>query len=418
MLPGKHQLQQFEQIGSAMDKKIFDGHARRDVLTRLIRTIGLASVATNTTLLQADVNNLPDKDGYPAVIAGNKLSFPRDHGAHPAFRTEWWYLTAWLESDKGPLGLQLTFFRSRTLYGRNNPSRFAPRQLVFAHAAIADPRRGSLVHAEQAWRSDPVTANYSTTDTALDVGSSTRRWSLGRRPDDSYHASVHDPAFVFEIEATPNSKPVLQGEEGFSRKGPEPVQASYYYSRPQLDVKGTIKLDKQTLTVRGKAWLDHEWSSELLDTRVVGWDWLGLNFNNGDSLMAFRMRTRDGSVLHSTARLKSANSAPGMPSRDNTEQRTHDSPVEFSVLRLWQSPRTGASYPVAMRLRVGELDLTLEPLMDDQELDSTGSTGIIYWEGAVQAWLTAEMDGKRSAGRQAVAKGYLELTGYAGDVLF
>lgn len=405
----------------AMDKTIFSGRARRKALAQLLRTLGLVAAASNTKLLQADTGSRTDRlsgGDYPAVIEGTKLSFPRDHGAHPAFRTEWWYLTAWLQSDKGPLGLQLTFFRSRTPYGRKNPSRFAPRQLIFAHAAIADPDHGSLIHAEQAWRADPVTANYSESDTELFVGSPARRWSLNRLSGDRYHASVDDPAFKFDIEAIASSHPVLQGAEGFSRKGAKAAQASYYYSRPQLAINGTIELKKQLLKVHGKAWLDHEWSSELLDIRATGWDWLGLNFTNGDALMAFRMRARDGGVLHTTARLIKAHKTSNNPPTTGIDQRVLDYPVEFSVLRLWQSPRTGISYPVAIRLRAGELDLTLEPLIDDQELDSRGSTGIIYWEGAVRAWLTEDVAGEKSASRQAVAKGYLELTGYAGDVTF
>ncbi|MEE9322422.1 MAG: lipocalin-like domain-containing protein [Granulosicoccus sp.] len=405
-----------------MNKTIFCGHARRNALAQLIRVMSLAAVTINAKPLHADSNSRTDRhsdsDNYPSVIAGTKLSFPRDHGAHPEFRIEWWYLTAWLQSNSGPLGLQLTFFRSRTPYGRNNPSRFAPRQLIFAHAAIADPEHGSLLHAEQAWRIDPVTASYKETDTGIFTGSPAQRWSLRRSADDHYHASVRDGVFDFDIVAVPDSKPILQGDAGFSPKGPEAAQASYYYSRPQLSVSGYIKLNKQKLSVYGKAWLDHEWSSELLDSRATGWDWVGLNFTNGDALMAFRMRTHNDDVLHSTARLIKANNVSSKQTRSKTEQQTQDYPVVFSVLRHWQSPRTGAIYPVAMRLRAGELDLTLEPLIDDQELDSRGSTGIIYWEGAVRAWLTTDIDDTNNGNRPTIATGYLELTGYAGDVLF
>jgi predicted secreted hydrolase len=400
----------------------------------LKRMIGIAVCGAHTQSAYAAARTSAQVRGgeidYPTVVEGTALLFPRDHGAHPDYRTEWWYLTAWLQSNSGPLGLQLTFFRSRTPYARNNPSRFAPRQLIFAHAALADPARGSLLHAEQAWRADPVTASYSEFDTALAVGPPSRRWSLSRERDDRYHARIDDSAFSCDIDVVANSAPVLQGRAGFSRKGPELTQASYYYSRPQLAISGSIQREGHLTEVTGTGWLDHEWSSELLDPRAAGWDWIGLNFDNGDALMAFRMRARDGTVLYSTARLiRSKDSSASQTNNNNNNNNnnihdriaddcTEDLPVTFTELRHWQSPSTGARYPVAMRVRAGELDLTLEPLFNNQELDSRGSTGIIYWEGAVRAWFSKDIASLDKTARKPIAKGYLELTGYAGDVTF
>lgn len=389
--------------------------------------IGIAACSAHTQSAYAAARAIAQVRGgetnYPTVVEGTALLFPHDHGAHPDYRTEWWYLTAWLQSDSGPLGLQLTFFRSRTPFARYNPSRFAPRQLVFAHAALADPARGSLLHAEQAWRADPVTASYSELDTALTVGLASRRWSLSRDSDDRYHARIDDAAFSCDINVVADSAPVLQGRAGYSRKGPEPTQASFYYSRPQLTISGSVQREGQLTEVTGKGWLDHEWSSELLDPRAAGWDWIGLNFDNGDALMAFRMRARDGTVLYSTARLIRSLKTSASPSNKNAhdpvaDDRTEDLPVTFTELRHWQSPSTGARYPVAMRVLAGELDLTLEPLFDNQELDSRGSTGIIYWEGAVRAWFSKDLASLDKTKQIPAAKGYLELTGYAGDVTF
>ncbi len=174
-------------------------------------------------------------------------------------------------------------------------------------------------------------------------------------------------------------------------------QASYYYSRPQLAVDGTLSLSGRTLAVRGTAWLDHEWSSDYLAAGAQGWDWVGINLDDGGALMAFRIRAKDGSVLWAGATLREASGAV----------RTFEpAEVEFTPLRQWRSARTGVTYPVAFRVTAGGLTLDLEPLFDDQELDARASVGTIYWEGAVRA---------RSGGR-TVGRGYLELTGYAGPL--
>jgi predicted secreted hydrolase len=184
-----------------------------------------------------------------------------------------------------------------------------------------------------------------------------------------YQARISAREFEFDFSLVANQL-VLQGENGFSRKGHRPQEASYYYSRPHLTVIG--KLDGRD--VEGSAWLDHEWSSAYMAPEAGGWDWCGINLNDGRSLMAFQMRRKDGGVHYAP---------PG---------------VSFKPLRTWKSPRTGVEYPVEMQVN----DLVLKPLMDDQELDSRASTGTIYWEGAVRA-----LSRDRELGR-----GYLELTGY------
>ena len=297
---------------------------------------------------------------YPAVTP-RALVFPRDYGAHPAFRTEWWYLTGWLD---GPLGFQLTFFRARPEEQSGNPSMFNPRQVLFAHAALSDPKRGHLVHDQLAARAGHELAEAETGRTAVWIDD----WSLVQ-DGDHYHAKVTTRDFAFDLALTPRLL-VAQGERGFSRKGHRPQEASYYYSQPQLRVVG--KVNGQTLT--GSAWLDHEWSSAYLAPEAAGWDWAGINLDDGGSLMAFQMRAKTGGIHYAP---------PG---------------VTMRPLRWWKSPRTGVAYPVSMEVN----GLRLEPLMDDQELDARASVGTIYWEGAVRAFKE-----KREVGR-----GYLELTGY------
>ena len=301
------------------------------------------------------------KVDYAEVIPGRKLHFPRDHGAHPEYRVEWWYVTGWLEPA---LGFQVTFFRARPEEEGDNPSRFNPRQVLFAHAALADPARGRLVHDQRAARAGLSLAEAATDTTAVAIDD----WSLvleGGR----YRARIPAREFDFDFSFAADAI-VLQGDGGFSRKGHRPNEASYYYSRPHLGVTGRLG----GKPVSGRAWLDHEWSSAYMAPEATGWDWTGINLFDGGSLMAFRMRDKDGGTHYAP---------PG---------------VSFKPRRMWKSPRTGVAYPVSMQVN----DLRLVPLMDDQELDSRASTGTIYWEGAVRAYRQ-----KREVGR-----GYLELTGY------
>ena len=366
--------------------------ARRHLLAALALCAGAAGAGSATRAKAAAA----DAAYYPPVERGAALVFPRDHGAHPAWRTEWWYLTGWLRRLDGPhrgepLGVQVTFFRSRTRHDAANPSRFAPTQLLLAHATLALPERGRLLHAQRAAREGFGLAGASVHDTDVHVG----RWSLGRDAADRYRARIDDRQFSLALEAAPQGPPALQGDGGFSRKGPAERQASRYYSRPQLRTTGEFRVDGARVGVEGVAWLDHEWSSEILDAVADGWDWVGLNLDDGSALAAFRIRRSDGGIAWSYARwFAPGGVAPSAP----------DPAVRFVPSRSWTSPRTGARYPVAMRLEVGARALELEPLFDDQELDARASTGTIYWEGAVRVL---------EAGRE-VGRGYLELTGYAG----
>jgi predicted secreted hydrolase len=307
---------------------------------------------------------------FPLVRPEYKLQFPRDHGAHPDFRQEWWYVTGWLRTARGEdLGFQVTFFRARPDFETANPSAFTPRQVILAHAALSDPRHGRLRHDQRAARTALGLAGSREGTTKVWVDD----WSL-ELLGENYKARINARDFSFDLEFNSKEKPFLQGDSGFSRKGSGPGEASHYYSRPQLAVSGTANGGRVT----GTAWLDHEWSSLYMAAGAAGWDWCGINLEGGGSLMAFRMRGEDGGTVY----------APPFTS--------------FDVLRTWTSPRTGTTYPVSVLVRVKGDELRLEPLMDDQELDARSSTGAIYWEGAVRA-----LRGDRQVGR-----GYLELTGY------
>jgi predicted secreted hydrolase len=331
---------------------------------------------------------------YPIVRRGTELGFPGDHGAHPDFRTEWWYITGWVQAASGrDLGIQVTFFRVRPRLQEANPSAFAPRQLLFAHAALADPQHGRLRHAQRSARAgfELAQARTGTTDVWLDD------WSL-RLEGETYAARIEAPEFGFDLRFRAEQPLMLQGQDGFSRKGPRPVQASYYYSRPHLAVSGSLRSADSRLQVSGGAWLDHEWASEYMPEQAQGWDWAGINLMDGGALMAFRMRAKEGGVHWAAATSRSSTGAT---------RSFAPAQVDLAPQRRWRSPRTGVEYPVQMALRVGDRELELQPLMDDQELDARGSTGTVYWEGAVRAL---------ERGR-AVGRGYLELTGYGSGLV-
>ncbi len=328
--------------------------------------------------------------GFAVVKPGVAIEFPRDHGAHPDYRTEWWYVTGWLKTAKGEdLGFQITFFRTRLRVDAANPSRFVPGQILFAHAALSDPATKKLRHAQRIARSGFGLAGAATSDTHVVIDD----WRLKRGADGRFSARVAGDGFALDVVLTPTQAAILQGEAGYSRKGPLASEASHYYSMPHLQVSGRVTRDGTAQAVTGTAWLDREWSSTLLNPRAVGWDWLGLNMDDGGALTLFRVRDAKGGDVWT-----------GGSYRDSKGLLTRLQPgdVRFLPGRTWKSPRTGAVYPVAprvmVRLKMRETAITVIPLFDDQELDSRRGGGPVYWEGAVTV----------PGGR-----GYLEMTGYA-----
>jgi predicted secreted hydrolase len=325
------------------------------------------------------------------LAPGATLDFPRDFGAHPGFKTEWWYATGWLTTADGKsLGYQVTFFRSATGLDARNPSQFAPTQLIIAHAALSDPAQGKLLHDQRSARAGFGLAYAKTGDTDVKVDD----WRMARKADGSYDVAIQGAGFTLRLALVPTQPVLAQGVGGYSRKGPRAEQASYYYSKPQLRTSGSVtRADGSRQQVTGTTWLDHEWSSQVLDADSVGWDWLGANLDDGGALMAFQVRGRGGAKLWGHATW-----------RDRSGKVVHYGPdeVSFTPRRRWRSPRTNAEYPVAQRLVTGTTSWDIAPLQDDQELDSRRSTGAVYWEGAV----TVGRDGR------TVGRAYLELTGY------
>ena len=326
---------------------------------------------------------------YPNVTKGRNFSFPEDHGAHPDYRTEWWYVTGVLDTeDKRQLGFQVTFFRTRPPISQNNQSTFSPKQIIFAHVAVSDPNNGKLLHDQRAARSGFGLAEAKSGNAEVNI----KDWIFKSDAENSFVTKIQSKDFSLELTFNPSQPILLQGEGGYSQKGPNPADASYYYSIPQLIVSGKVVQNGMPQTVTGKAWFDHEWSSNYLNTEAVGWDWTGLNFKDGSALMAFRMRRNDGSALWAGGTFRKA---------DGSSVTLNQSQISFQTNQNWKSPRTDALYPVGQTIKIklpeGEREFPLTPLFQDQELDGRGSGLPVYWEGAVNT---------------TGGSGYLELTGY------
>jgi predicted secreted hydrolase len=330
---------------------------------------------------------------FAQVKPGVALTFPRDHGAHRDYRTEWWYVTGWLDGPGNThRGFQITFFRTATGVGAKSRSAFAPRQILFAHAALSDPAVGHLLHGERIAREGFGLARAMPGDTDVAIDD----WHMRRLPDGRFVAHVAGAGFALDLTFRPTQPVLPQGEQGFSRKGPEPGAASHYYSLPHLSVSGAVTQGGRGQAVTGSAWLDREWSSSYLQKDAVGWDWTGLNLDDGGALMAFRIRRRDGTALWAGGSLRA---------KDGRLTVLGPGDVRFTARHLWRSPRTGGLYPVdpvlSVRLPGGTRVFPLTPLFPDQELDGRRMASPVYWEGAVTT---------------PGARGYLELTGYAQDL--
>lgn len=370
-------------------------------IRRLVLAAGLTAPLWS---LQADAKSKsPD-----VALTPGALKFPHDLGSHPDFSIEWWYLTGHLvvgtgaepSRDKREFGFQLTFFRSRISATQSMRSAFAAKQLIFAHAAVTDVTGKKLWHDQRIARESVELAQASQKDTAITL----RDWSL-QRGASGYRAVAAGTGFRFQLALQETQPLLLQGDQGVSRKGPQAQQASYYYSLPQLQVTGTVGLHDRTTEVRGTAWLDHEWSQELMHPQAVGWDWIGMNLLDGSALTAFRLRDQAGHTHWDGGSFRH----PGM---GPTPYVFAPGTVKFQTLRNWTSPLTQASYPVEWIVHINSPGAPtalagvyiVKAVIDNQELDSRNSTGAVYWEGLSEIF---DADGR------LLGRGYLEMTGYA-----
>jgi predicted secreted hydrolase len=342
---------------------------------------------------------------YYSVTGPCNLSFPKDHGAHPGYQTEWWYYTGNLRSENGHrYGFQLTFFRRQISppgADRAWPkpaSAWRTQQIFLAHAALTDIGGERFHHAEQLSREMPGLAGANQEDGTLSIF--LKDWSMNT--DGMEHLIKADAeTFGLNLKLRSQKPPALHGDAGYSRKGTDSESASCYYSFTRLQTEGSVILNGTPIPVQGTAWMDHEFSSAPLEPNLEGWDWFSLQFSNNTELMIYLLRKKDGTY-------SKASSATFV---DTSGQVLH---IDYNEISLeirdhWQSPRTGAVYPSSWLLKVQplQMELTIQPNLKAQELQTPESTRITYWEGSVFATGS-------SAGRSISGEGYVELTGYAG----
>jgi predicted secreted hydrolase len=333
-----------------------------------------------------------DRAGFARAMTSRPFNFPADHGPHPDFRTEWWYYTGNLQTaDRRHIGFQLTFFRV-ALAPTEQPraSAWATRQLYFAHFAVTDTASSRFHAFSRTGRGALGMAGAEAAPFRVWIDG----WSAeGAGASPRLRASDGDVAIDLELSAT---KPVvLQGERGLSRKGPEPGNASFYYSFTRMPARGVVRLGAETLTVAGEAWMDREWSTSGLGADVQGWDWFAVQLDDGRELMVYLLRRRDGTV--------DPFSAGSLVAPDGAVRALGAGDVRVETLAHWSSTRSGVRYPARWRLTVpsAELRLDIEPRLADQEL----RVNTRYWEGAVAV--------TGMAGAWSIrGHGYVELVGY------
>jgi predicted secreted hydrolase len=344
-----------------------------------------------------------DAAGFARVNGPRQMVFPQDQGPHDDFRTEWWYYTGSLTADTGErFGYQLTFFRRALLppaARAARPSDWAADQVYMAHFALTDVSGGAHHSFERLERGAARLAGAQADPYRVWLDD----WSVEEIAGGSNGSPARLRATSDDISLDLTLRdlkgPILQGDGGYSRKGPEPGNASTYYSLPRIATSGTVSVDGRTFTVDGLSWMDHEFSTSALGADQAGWDWFSLQLDNDYELMLFRLRRADGSL--------DGFSSGTLIAPDGTTRTL--GPGDFTVepSGRWRSPRTGATYPAGWTLTVpaADLGLTITPRLADQEMN----VSYTYWEGAVAAEGTM-------AGKPVSGGGYVELTGYAGSM--
>jgi predicted secreted hydrolase len=336
-------------------------------------------------------------DGFARTLAPRPFVFPADHASHPEFRTEWWYFTGNVfDARERHYGFELTLFRvALAPPGAARESALAASTVWMGHLAVTDTAAERFQAAERLSRGAAGLAGASSGDGDAPVVVSVEDWSVTIDGDAvALHAS--DGGFGIDLDLTGLRRIVAQGDGGLDAKGPEPGNASYYFSAPRLAVTGRLhSAGADAVAVTGTAWMDREWSTSALSPDLTGWDWFALQLDDGRDLMFYRLRRADGST--------SAFSGGSLTDAAGKTTRLSADDVVLTATREWTSPTTGVRYPVAWRfaLQGQGLELALEPRLDAQELDLS----VRYWEGAVA--VSGEKMGQRISGA-----GYVELAGY------
>ncbi|MDB5319402.1 MAG: secreted hydrolase-like protein [Phycisphaerales bacterium] len=331
---------------------------------------------------------------FAQAIAPREWVFPRDHGRHDGFKTEWWYFTGNLrEKTTGRrFGYQLTFFRSAFIpHATTRPSAWGMTDLYFAHAAVSDVEGKQFHYADRLARGRTGLAIAS--NEGLDV--LLKDWSV-KTEQESIRLVASDAKFAIDLTAGQGRGPILQGPGGLNAKGTGAGQASYYYSMMRMPTTGTLTIEGRRFDLAGDSWMDHEFSSNALAENQSGWDWMALTLIDGSDLMIYRLRDKAGQTDYlSGTRLDRAGAVRYLSARE----------ILFTPSKPWKSPASGATYPQEWRVTVnGMTPLTVRTRLTNQELQTPNSTDVTYYEGAVEV-----LDDKGAA----AGEGYLEMTGYA-----
>jgi predicted secreted hydrolase len=346
------------------------------------------------------ISNADAPAGFTVADGSRPLSFPEDFGAHPDFRTEWWYYTGNLATPDGrPFGFELTIFRVGLLSPTEElptDSRWYDHSLYFAHFAVSDIVNEQFYAFERYSRPGPGLAGAQGDPYRVWL----EDWKITKQAPGVYRLQAVHGEISLDLTLSDEMGVVLHGENGYSRKGENLTNASYYYSQPRLRAEGFVWVDAARHPVSGLAWQDHEFSTSALDENQIGWDWFSLQFEDGLALMLFQLRERDGGT--------STSSSGTFINSNGATQSLGKADFQITVLDEWRSPHTGGVYPAAWEIRLEQPNCQLEvhPWMADQEINFPAVT---YWEGAVHFEGTCN-------GAPARGNGYVELTGYAGNV--
>ena len=310
--------------------------------------------------------------------------------SHPEMRAEWWYYTGHLRGGGAEYGFELTFFRARLADGDD---------LDAAHFALADIGKGKFLFSEKMHRPFPGIAESDPARLAVHL----ENWEA-REDAGAHRLRAAMPGAEIALRLVPAKPPVVNGEGGLSRKGPRPDEYSHYVSIPRLEVSGTLDRDGRRVPVSGVAWFDHEFGPGGLPADLAGWDWFSVQLSDRTELMLYRLRTKDGSV--------SPFSQGTLIGPDGAPSALRAADFETAATGSWRSPKSGATYPAGWRIRIPsrKIDLSITPRLADQELVTSRSTRVTYWEGACAVSGSA-------GGRPVTGTSYVELTGYAGDDL-
>lgn len=337
--------------------------------------------------------------GYARADRPRTFAFPADHGPHPEYAVEWWYVTGNLRDEQGKqYGYQWTVFRTAMPRqdGANTASAWQTDAVYMAHFALTDVTQQTFTATERFQRESLGLAGAQAAPLRVWVDD----WQLLSADAATARITAATADVAIDLVVDLSAPIVLQGDAGLSQKSTEPGNASYYYSIPRMQTTGGIRVGDNTRAVTGLSWLDREWSTSALSPDQVGWDWFALHLDDGSDLMLYQLRRADGTPHPA--------SSGSLRRSDGTVVRLGVDDVRWEPQGMWRSPHTGAAYPAAWRLRIAPeaLDLQVTPLVADQELPVL----VRYWEG------TVAVSGTR--GTQPIGgNGYLEMTGYADAVV-